>query len=78
MGSFAGNLAMSLDCRGGVYIAGGIVPRFVEFFQKSQFRAFFEAKGRLKSYLETVPTYLITHKNPGLLGASVYLRQELS
>ena len=77
MGGFAGNLALSLDCKGGVYIAGGIVPRFVEFFKNSEFRTFFEAKGRFKDYLKTIPTYLITHENPGLLGASVYLRQEL-
>lgn len=78
MGSFAGNLSLNLDCKGGVYIAGGIVPRFVEFFKNSAFREFFEAKGRCKTYLESVPTYLITHQNPGLLGAGVYLRQELS
>jgi len=78
MGGFAGNLALNLQCGGGVYIAGGIVPRFVEFFENSEFREFFEAKGRLKGYLQTVPTYLITHSNPGLLGASVYLRQELT
>lgn len=78
MGGFAGNLALNLQCNGGVYIAGGIVPRFVEFFENSEFREFFEAKGRLKGYLQTVPTYLITHSNPGLLGASAYLRQELA
>jgi glucokinase len=78
MGGFAGNLALNLDCKGGVYIAGGIVPRFIEFFKNSEFRAFFEAKGRFNTYLQTIPTYLITHENPGLLGASVYLQQELS
>ena len=78
MGGFAGNLSLNLDCKGGVYIAGGIVPRFVDFFTKSEFREFFEAKGRCKAYLSTVPTYLITHENPGLLGAAVYLRQELA
>jgi glucokinase len=77
MGAFAGNLALNLACTGGVYIAGGIVPRFIDFFKDSDFRAFFEAKGRFSSYLVTIPTYLITHDNPGLLGASVYLRQEL-
>ncbi|MEI6895929.1 MAG: glucokinase [Psychromonas sp.] len=77
MGAFAGNLALNLACKGGVYIAGGIVPRFVEFFQNSQFRQFFEQKGRFDKYLSTIPTYLITHENPGLLGATVYLRQEL-
>ena len=78
MGGFAGNLALNLDCKGGVYIAGGIVPRFIDFFQNSEFRAFFEAKGRFAGFLKTVPTYLITHENPGLLGAAVYLQQELS
>lgn len=78
MGAFAGNLALNLACTGGVYIAGGIVPRFVDFFQESEFRDCFEAKGRFKDYLTTIPTFLITHDNPGLLGASVYLRQELA
>ena len=77
MGGFAGNLALNLACTGGVYIAGGIVPRFIEFFKDSEFRSFFEEKGRFKNYLSSIPTYLITHDNPGLLGASVYLRQEL-
>ena len=78
MGGFAGNLALSLDCRGGVYIAGGIVPRFIDFFQASQFRVFFEGKGRLKTSLQAIPTYLIIHNNPVLLGAAVYLQQELA
>ena len=78
MGSFAGNLALNLNCTGGVYIAGGIVPRFIEFFQASGFRNFFEDKGRFKTYLSTIPTFLITNNNPGLVGASVYLRQELT
>ncbi|WP_413698972.1 glucokinase [Psychromonas sp. KJ10-10] len=77
MGGFAGNLALNLACTGGVYIAGGVVPRFIEFFSNSEFRSFFEAKGRFKTYLESIPTYLITHDNPGLLGATVFLRQEL-
>ena len=78
MGGFAGNLALNLECKGGVYIAGGIVPRFIEFFKNSEFRTFFEAKGRFEGYLKSIPTYLITHENPGLLGAAVYLRQEMA
>lgn len=78
MGGFAGNLALNLSCTGGVYIAGGVVPRFVEFFKESEFRSYFEDKGRFNDYLAVIPTYLITHDNPGLLGASVYLRQELN
>lgn len=77
MGGFAGNLGLNLACTGGVYIAGGVVPRFIDFFKASEFREFFEDKGRFKDYLSGIPTYLITHDNPGLLGATVYLRQEL-
>lgn len=77
MGRFGGNLALNLATFGGVYIAGGIVPRFLEFFQASGFRVAFEDKGRFQSYLQPIPVYLITHDQPGLLGAGAYLRQQL-
>ncbi len=48
-GRFGGNLALNLGTFGGVFIAGGIVPRFLEFFKASGFRAAFEDKGRLKN-----------------------------
>ena len=77
MGSFAGNIALNLNCTGGVYIAGGIVPRFIAFFEQSEFRYYFEEKGRVKRILSKIPTFVIIKDNPGLLGASVYLRQAL-
>jgi glucokinase len=75
LGSFAGNLALTLNCQGGVYIAGGIVPRFIEFFEKSEFRARFENKGRLSHICVQTPTYVITEAQPGLLGAAALLLQ---
>ncbi len=75
LGSFAGNLALTLGSFGGVYIAGGIVPRFIEFFKNSEFRSRFEAKGRLSGFNSTIPTYVITESQPGLLGASAYIQQ---
>ncbi|KQN54995.1 MULTISPECIES: glucokinase [unclassified Erwinia] len=77
MGRFGGNLALNLGTFGGVYIAGGIVPRFLEFFKASGFRAAFEDKGRFKAYVADIPVYLITHDQPGLLGAGAHLRQAL-
>ena len=77
MGRFGGNLALNLGTFGGVYIAGGIVPRFLEFFKSSGFRAAFEDKGRFKDYVQNIPVFLITHDQPGLLGASAHLRQTL-
>jgi glucokinase len=78
LGSFAGNLALTLGSYGGVYIAGGIVPRFVDFFADSEFRKRFEAKGRLSSFNQPIPTFVVTEEQPGLLGAAAYLDQFMS
>ena len=74
LGSVAGNLALTLGARGGIYIGGGIVPRFKERFAQSSFRARFEAKGRYTAYLQGIPTWLIdAPASPALLGASLAL-----
>lgn len=77
LGSFAGNLALTLASFGGVYIAGGIVPRFVEFTQNSEFRKSFESKGRFTEFNQQIPTYIITEPYPGMIGASAFLNQKL-
>ena len=59
LGSFAGNVALTFDARGGVYLAGGIVPRLRERIGGSEFRQRFESKGRFRSYLERIPTRII-------------------
>jgi glucokinase len=73
LGTIAGNLALTLGARGGIYIAGGIVPRLGTRFAESQFRARFEAKGRFRDYLAAVPTYVITRPFPALLGTAKLL-----
>lgn len=73
LGTVAGNLALTLGARRGVYIAGGIVPRFPEFFMSSAFRARFEAKGRLGVYLAAIPVFLIMRPVPALVGAAAIL-----
>lgn len=75
MGRFGGNLALNMGTFGGVYIAGGLVPRFLDFFRTSGFRAAFEDKGRFKDYLREIPVFLISHEQPGLLGAGAHMRQ---
>ena len=75
LGSFAGNVALVLGARGGVYIGGGIVPRLGERFFESQFRERFEAKGRFLDYLRAIPTALITDTLIALTGAAVALEQ---
>jgi glucokinase len=68
LGSFAGNAALTFGARGGVYVAGGISPRIVEFLATSQFRSRFESKGRFKHYLEAIPTSIIVHPAAAFLG----------
>ena len=73
LGTVAGDLALTLGALGGVYIAGGIVPRLGARFAASQFRERFEAKGRFRDYLAAVPTYVITRPYPALLGTAKLL-----
>lgn len=73
LGTAAGNLAITLGARGGVYIGGGIAPRLGEFFDGSAFRRRFEDKGRFSSYLAAIPTWVITAVNPALRGVAAAL-----
>ncbi|MGY3266183.1 glucokinase [Lysobacter sp. HA35] len=73
LGSVCGDVALVHGARS-VMIAGGIVPRFVPFLRSSAFRERFLAKGRFAAYLENVAIDVITHPQPGLLGAAVALR----
>ncbi len=75
LGGFAGNVALTLGARGGVYIGGGIVPRLGERFFASAFRERFEAKGRFRSYLEAIPTAVITDTLAALSGAALAVEQ---
>jgi glucokinase len=68
LGSVAGDLALTLGAQGGVYIAGGIVPRLGARFADSDFRARFEAKGRMSTQLAEIPSYVVTHPLPAFLG----------
>ncbi len=68
LGATAGSIAVTTGATGGVYLAGGILPRLEEQLQRSSFRARFEAKGRMTPYLEAIPTWLITALHPAFKG----------
>lgn len=72
LGSVAGNLAVTFGARGGVYVAGGIAPRFPEFLASSAFRARFEAKGRFQDYLRNIPTKLVTKPDASFVGLKMF------
>lgn len=78
LGSVAGDLALTLSTFGGVYVAGGIVPKLLPLLGSSEFRARFEAKGRFTDFNRQIPIFIVTAEQPGLLGAAVYLKQTLA
>ncbi|MDR5833276.1 bifunctional transcriptional regulator/glucokinase [Caballeronia sp. LZ034LL] len=78
LGTFAGNIAVTLGALGGIFIGGGIVLKLGELFHKSPFRERFEAKGRFQQYLAGIPTFIITAEYPAFLGVSAILSEQLS
>jgi glucokinase len=68
LGSVAGNYALSLGAFGGIYIAGGVVPKLGDWFKTSRFRDSFLAKGRYHDYLSAIPVFVITNPYPGFIG----------
>ena len=74
LGTVAGDLALTTGALGGIYIAGGIVPRFGRYLAKSPFRSRFTSKGRFKSYLRNIPVHVVTADQPALKGLSRLLR----
>jgi glucokinase len=75
LGRAAGNLVLSLGARGGVYVVGGVVPRFAELFLASGFAAALRDKGCMSHYFDGIPAWLVTAEYPGLMGAGVALQQ---
>jgi glucokinase len=78
LGSFAGSVALTFRATGGVYIAGGISPRILEFIRNSDFRRRFEAKGRFSRYLRPIPSFVITHPAAAFLGLSSLIERYAS
>lgn len=73
LGTVAGDIALTLGARGGVYLGGGILPQLSEALQNSEFRNRFVAKGRYRDYLEAIPTYLISDPFLSLRGLAAWL-----
>ena len=72
LGTVAGDLALTFCARGGVFLAGGIVPRFADRLAGSEFRKQFENKGRFESYLKKIPTSVILHPDSSFIGLKAF------
>jgi len=76
LGTVAGNLALTLGARGGIFIAGGVLRHFPDYFAGSAFRARLEDKGRFRDYLEPIPAYLIVDDDAAFVGLRAFAEVE--
>jgi glucokinase len=68
-GRVAGDLALALDARGGVFIAGGLGQALADFYATSPFAAAFREHPPYQDRLAAIPIFIIMHPFPGLIGA---------
>lgn len=78
LGRLAGDLALTLDAHGGIYLSGNVlqlvgVDRLGECFNKG-----FTEKGKMTEKVERVPVSLLRMSNQNLLGASVWVDAQIS
>ncbi len=70
LGAVAGDIALGLGARGGVYVTGGVAQHLADHIAAGGFRERFEAKGRFDGYMRAIPTYLITDAYTALIGSA--------
>ncbi len=70
LGAVAGNLALSLLARGGVFIAGGLCRNLGPLLDVAVLSEGFSSKGRFAGYLAEVPITQVMRPHAGLLGAA--------
>lgn len=75
LGTLAGNLALTYGATGGVYMAGGVLPRFHEFLRNSEFIERFSNKGVMSKYVKDIPASLVIHEEVAFTGAAAWLLQ---
>ena len=76
LGAVSGNLALTYGAKGGVYVAGGIVPRMLDFIKGSEFNMRFASKGIMSHYVEPIPVNIFDHPETAFLGAAAWLEQQ--
>lgn len=77
LGSEAGNLALKLYAKGGIYLGGGILPRLIGHVQFDGFLQSFHAKGQMSGFMQEIPVNVILRRDAALLGTARYGRLEL-
>ncbi|HZB62819.1 MAG TPA: glucokinase, partial [Microvirga sp.] len=75
LGRFAGDLALTFEASGGVFIAGGIAPRMVDILGAGGFRDAFDRKAPHDAWARTVPVFVIVNPEPALQGLAALVSE---
>ena len=71
-GAEAGNLALKLMSRGGLFIGGGIAPKILPLLQEGTFLRAFLDKGRMQPLLAAMPVKVILNDRAALYGPALF------
>lgn len=74
-GAEAGNLALKVMSRGGMYIGGGIAPKILPLLQEGAFIEAFLSKGRMRPLLGAMPVKVILNDRAALFGPALRAAQ---
>lgn len=69
-GAEAGNLALKVMARGGLYVGGGIAPKILPLMTDGLFMSNFLDKGRFAPLMSTIPVLVLLNEMASLLGAA--------
>lgn len=75
LGTVTADLALAHGARGGIYFAGGMLPKMQDLMAGSPLRSRLCDKGRFSDYVAGIPVYLITHPYPAFVGLSASLKR---
>ena len=68
VGRLAGDAAIAFVARGGVTLAGGVLPRILDFLDEATFRRAFEDKAPVDGLARAISTRIVTHVDSVLVG----------
>jgi glucokinase len=69
-GAFAGDMALTLMARGGVFLAGGVTQKLLPLLREGEFMDAFNAKLEHADLAHKMPVYVATDPEIGLNGAA--------
>ena len=75
-GAEAGNIALKLLCKGGLFVAGGVAPKILPLLQDGTFLDAFLNKGRMRPLMESIFVSVVLNPKVGLIGAALCAGQD--